>query len=76
MMLSRRIVNISDIDIMPRETERPGLLEHIKKNGLTDRVWLKELPNGRYAIRDGRHRIDCCIEAGLTEIPALITKLN
>ncbi len=73
MMLHRRMVDISEIEIPAIRNKREGLLEDIKKNGLKKRVWLKET-SGKYFIRDGRHRVACCRELGITKIPSLVTK--
>lgn len=74
-MLSKRTIHINDIQKPTVNTERDGLLDDIKKNGLRTRVWLKETDT-KYFIRDGNHRMDCCLKLGIVKIPALITKKN
>ena len=71
MVLHKRTINIGDIDIPVIKNKRIGLLADIKENGLKKRVWLKQ-NNNKYFIRDGRHRVACCLELGITNIPALI----
>ena len=71
MVLHKRTINIHDIDIPVIRNKRDGLLEDIKENGLKKRVWLKET-SGKYFIRNGRHRVSCCLELGIIKIPVLI----
>ena len=76
MKVVKRTVNISDINVPFIHNERMGLLEDIKKNGLKKRIWLKRLPNGRYFVRNGRHRVACCLKLGMTRIPSVVSKVE
>jgi len=50
------------------------LLEDVAKNGLTDTPVVIEEEGGKFQIRDGHHRIACCMALGHTKLVCRIIK--
>src|SRR5271169_1690325 len=69
-------INIPISNIIREEAPRSGnaydLVAGIKEFGILERVILQETTNGKYAIIDGRRRIDGAELAGLSKVPARV----
>lgn len=66
---------LDDDDLNPNvmsERQFNGLVENIKRAGLTDMPLVRPMPNGRYRIVGGHHRKDACKILGYTKIPCTV----
>jgi ParB-like chromosome segregation protein Spo0J len=48
----------------------------IGRVGFLDPCLVRELPNGRYVIIDGHHRVRAASEAGLSEVPCIVIRTD
>jgi ParB-like chromosome segregation protein Spo0J len=48
------------------------LMASVKKQGLRHAVHVKQLPDGRFEVVDGTHRVEACRNLGWKEIPAIV----
>jgi hypothetical protein len=76
--LERKSVLVDLIDPTPgnpnemTDAEFNMLADNIEKVGFVDPVFLRPLPNGRYRMIGGNHRLEVAKVLGYTEIPATI----